>query len=117
MMRIGLLGCGNIAGIIASRGEAAVEIVACHDQQRDRSERYAKRTGAKHYADIGSFLDADFSLLVEAASVAAVRDHLHEALSRAKDVVVLSVGALLESAFLGGTRTGGRDGTASGDMG
>lgn len=103
-MRIGLLGCGNIAGIIASRGEAVVEIVACHDQRSDRSERYAERTGAKHYADIGSFLDADFPLLVEAASVAAVRDHLHGGLSRGKDIVVLSVGALVESAFLGSAR-------------
>lgn len=103
-MRIGLLGCGSIAGIIASRGEAVVEIVACHDQRSDRSERYAERTGAKHYADIGSFLDADFPLLVEAASIAAVRDHLHGGLSRGKDIVVLSVGALVESAFLGSAR-------------
>jgi predicted dinucleotide-utilizing enzyme len=94
MMRIGVLGCGNIAGIIASRGETVAQIVACHDKQSDRSERYAQRTGARHYPDIVTFLEADFPLLVEAASVAAVRDHLNDALSRAKDVVVLSVGAL-----------------------
>ena len=104
MMRIGLLGCGNIAGIIASRGEAVAEIVACHDKRSDRSERYAERTGAKHCSDIGSFLNADFSLLVEAASVAAVRDHLTDALSRAKDVVVLSVGALADASLLANAR-------------
>ena len=77
-MRIGVLGCGNIAGIIASRGETVAQIVACHDKQSDRSERYAQRTGARHYPDIGTFLEADFPLLVEAASVAAVRDHLSQ---------------------------------------
>lgn len=104
MMRIGVLGCGNIAGIIASRGAAVAQIVACHDKCSDRSERYAQRTGARHYPDIGTFLEADFPLLVEAASVAAVRDHLNDALSRAKDVVVLSVGALAEPSLLGSAR-------------
>lgn len=104
MMRIGVLGCGNIAGIIASRGEAVAKIVACHDRQPDRAERYAQRTGAEPYRDAAAFLAADFPLLVEAASIDAVREHLHAALSRAKDVVVLSVGALLEASFLARAR-------------
>ncbi len=104
MMQIGVLGCGNIAGIIASRGEAVAQIVACHDRQSDRTAQYAELTGARPCPDAGSLLDADYPLLVEAASAAAVREHLYAALSRAKDVVVLSVGALLDPSFLRGAR-------------
>lgn len=103
-MRIGVLGCGNIAGTIASRGGGVAEIAACYDKQSGRTERYAERTGAKPYSDIGPFLDADYPLLVEAASAGAVREHLRDALSRGKDVVVLSVGALVDASFLGSAR-------------
>lgn len=104
MMRIGLLGCGNIAEIIASRGEAVTKIVACHDRHPERTERYAALTGATPYTDIGAFLDADYPLLVEAASVTAVHEYLLPALSRAKDVLVLSVGAFLVPSFFDDAR-------------
>jgi aspartate dehydrogenase len=99
MPRIGLLGCGNIAGIIAARGGDHVDITACHDIDEARLRGFGERTGAQACDDIETLLAGDFPVLVEAASVQAVRDHLPRALDSGKDVVVLSVGALLDRAF------------------
>lgn len=94
-----MLGCGNIAGIIASRGGDYALIQACHDIDIPRMQGFGGRTGAQVCDDIETLLACDFPVLVEAASVQAVRDHLPRALACGKDVVVLSVGALLDQPF------------------
>ena len=99
MPSIGMLGCGNIAGIIAERGGDYADIVACHDIDTPRMRQFGERSRATACDDIEQLLACDFHLLVEAASIQAVRDHLPLALTRGKDVVVLSVGALLDRAF------------------
>lgn len=108
MLRIGLLGCGNIAGIIASRCAGLAEIVACHDQEPAQMQAYAAHTAAKACPDMDSLLRQDYNILVEAASIEAVRDHLQEALTAGKDVVVLSVGALADREFLRDVRAQAR---------
>lgn len=100
MRRIGILGCGNIAGIIASKQGETVDITACHDRDRTRMSSYAKRTGAWACHSVAELLDADISILVEAASIEAVTDHLLEALDQSLDSVVLSVGAFADPEFL-----------------
>ncbi|MDJ0955892.1 MAG: aspartate dehydrogenase [Arenicellales bacterium] len=104
MISIGMLGCGNIAGIIESQGGTMVKIAACYDKQSQRMESYAQRTRAQQCTDFDSLVEKDYSLLVEAASVDAVRDHLQAALTRGKDAVVLSVGAFSDASFLAKTR-------------
>ena len=103
-MRIGLLGCGNIAGIIASHREGVVSIAACHDKDEGRMRTYGERVGAATCSDIETLLAADYPVLVEAASVQAARDHLPAALASGKDVVVLSVGALTDREFVADMR-------------
>jgi len=100
MPRIGLLGCGNIASILAAHATEGVEITACYDVDRTRCRNYAGRTAAAACADLDEFLGGDYTLLVEAASPAAVRECLPGALERGRDVVVLSVGALSDAGFL-----------------
>ena len=104
MISIGMLGCGNIAGIIESQGGAIVKIAACYDIEPQKTESYAQRTLGRQCTDFDSLVEKDYSLLVEAASVDAVRDHLHDALRRGKDTVVLSVGAFSDLSFLAETR-------------
>ena len=104
MPRIGLLGCGNIASIIAAHATGEVEITACYDVDAARCRQYADRTGANACADLEQLLAGDYSLLVEAASPGAVRESLPGALEHGRDVVVLSVGALSDTAFLEQTR-------------
>ena len=42
--RIGLIGCGNIAGILAAHGNGILDIAACHDIDADRMRQYSERT-------------------------------------------------------------------------
>lgn len=99
MPRIGLLGCGNIAGIIAAHGGDYAAIDACYDIDTPRMQAFGDRVGARACDDIDALLRCDFPVLVEAASVEAARDHLPRALAAGKDVVLLSVGALLDVPF------------------
>ena len=99
MIRVGLLGCGNVGRIIAKE-RAGVEIAALHDRIPERAGEAAGLCGAEVYRDFSDFVRADLDIIVEAASVAAVREHAEEILSNGKDLVVLSVGALADRPFL-----------------
>jgi aspartate dehydrogenase len=98
MIRVGLLGCGNVGHIIAKE-HVGVEIAALHDRIPERAEEAARLCGATVFPDFASFVRADLDIVVEAASVAAVREHAEEILSNGKDLVILSVGALADRPF------------------
>jgi aspartate dehydrogenase len=98
MIRVGLLGCGNVGRIIAKE-HVGVRIAALHDRIPERAEEAARLCGAAVFPDFASFVRADLDIIVEAASVAAVRDHAEEILSNGKDLVILSVGALADRPF------------------
>lgn len=99
MMRVGLLGCGNIGHLIASHAEG-FEITALYDQDPDRARELAARSGGTAYDSFEAFVDADVDLVVEAASVRAVRAHGEAVLGAGRDFVVMSVGALADPSFL-----------------
>ncbi len=98
MMRIGLLGCGNIGHIIAQHG-GAFTITAVYDLVFERAKEIAEISGAHPYADFESFVTADIDVVVEAASVSAVKSYAGRVLSHDKDLVIMSVGALSDSVF------------------
>lgn len=97
-VRIGLLGCGNIACIIARR-KISADIVAVFDKDLSRSERLAAETGARAYRDFPEFLTGKFDILLEAASVEAVSQYAELSINSGKELIILSVGALAEPAF------------------
>lgn len=98
MIKIGLLGCGNVGHIIA-KNKADIEIVALFDSIYSRAEELARTTGARAYHDFDEFVRADFDLVVEAASVEAVKLFAGDILRAGRDLVVLSVGALGDEVF------------------
>ncbi|HUW86113.1 MAG TPA: aspartate dehydrogenase, partial [Methanoregula sp.] len=98
MMRIGLLGCGNIGHIIAQHG-GGFTITAVYDLVFDRAKDIAEISGAHPYADFESFITADIDIVVEAASVSAVKSYAARVLSHTKDLVIMSVGALSDTVF------------------
>lgn len=108
MMRIGLLGCGNIGHIIALHA-GRFTISAVFDQVFERAAGIASISGATAYRDFDSFVDADFDIVVEAASVSAVKRFAPGVLSHGKDMVVMSVGALTETGFRDTIRTTARE--------
>jgi aspartate dehydrogenase len=98
MIRIGLLGCGNIGHIIAQHADGFT-VAAVYDKVFDRAQDIAEITGAIAYDKFESFIAADVEIVVEAASVSAVKNYAGEVLSHSKDLVIMSVGALADSAF------------------
>jgi len=98
MVRIGLLGCGNVGRIIALHQEG-FEVVAVFDQLPDHAEDLARLTGSTAYSDFHDFLNADYDICVEAASIAAVRAYALRIVEQGVELVILSVGALADKAF------------------
>jgi aspartate dehydrogenase len=96
--RIGLLGAGNIARIIAKHQDG-FRITGVFDRHRDRREAIAGDTGGVAYENLEQFLTGDFDVVAEAASVQAVQTCGEQILTEGKDLVVLSVGAFAEQAF------------------
>ncbi|MFA5346607.1 MAG: aspartate dehydrogenase [Methanoregula sp.] len=98
MIRIGLLGCGNIGHIIAQHG-GDFTITAVYDLVFDRAKEIAGMSGAHLYSDFESFITADIDIVIEAASVSAVKSYAGRVLSHDKDLVIMSVGALSDTIF------------------
>jgi aspartate dehydrogenase len=98
MVSIGLLGCGNIGRVIAGSG-MGIDIRALFDRIPEKANELSQQTGAPAFPEFSSFIQEDFDLVVEAASVEAVQEYAEEVLRRRKDLVVLSAGALADSDF------------------
>lgn len=98
MLRIGLLGCGNIGHIIAVHA-TNFQISAVYDKVPERAEEIAALAGAESYDTFPAFLAADSDIIVEAASVNAARTFTLDVLASGKDIVVMSVGALTDKDF------------------
>ena len=104
MQQVGLLGCGNIATILAAHGEGTLDIAACHEIDASRMRDYADRTGASPCESLDALLRSAVPVLLEAASIDAVTSSLLPALAAGKDVIVLSVGGLYDAGFLAEAR-------------
>lgn len=98
MVRIGLLGCGNVGRIIAAHQDGFT-VEALFDRLPDHAEELARICGAPAYADFQEFISQDFDICVEAASVLAVREYAPKVLENGKNILILSVGALSDSYF------------------
>jgi aspartate dehydrogenase len=98
MIDIGLLGCGNVGQIIA-KNQDGFRVVALFDKVTERAFELAECCGGKAFADFESFITSDIELVVEAASVGAVRLYGPRVLEHGKDLVILSVGALEDIDF------------------
>jgi len=96
--RIGLFGCGNIGHIIAKH-KVGVKIVAVFDKCTGRAEELAAGVGANPYVDFQHFIQDEFDVVVEAASVDAVRDYGELILKEGKDLIIMSVGALADASL------------------
>jgi len=98
-LKVGLLGAGAIGQILAAALDSEssrAALVAIADQDRPRAERLAAQLKARPaVVDIDELVRrADF--IVEAASQAALPEIVPRALRAQKDVMVMSVGGLLE---------------------
>ena len=98
--KVGLVGCGAIGEGVARFIDKKLKDTACFyaisDLDFDRANKLQKKLTSKpKVIDVDKLID-QVDLVVEAASVEAARYILKRAVKKKKDVVVLSVGALIE---------------------
>jgi aspartate dehydrogenase len=98
MVSIGLLGCGNIGHVIVGSG-AGIDIRALFDRVPEKAKELSQQCGAPAFTDFSHFIQEDFGLVVEAASVEAVQEYAEDVLRAGKDLVILSAGALADPDF------------------
>jgi len=98
MRRIGIIGCGNIAALI-SEMEIEGTVVAVFDRHEERAGHIAGKYGAKAYTVFGAFIGETFDLVIEIASVEAVRSYAEAVLAHGCDLLILSAGALADPAL------------------
>ena len=102
-MRVGIIGCGAIGSVIVDailRGDVKVELIAlmdiCPEKCEKLLEKYAAKDGVVVCRELDHLLNMRPQLVIEAASQEAVRDYVPSILAKGINVVVLSVGALLD---------------------
>jgi aspartate dehydrogenase len=103
---IGLIGCGaigtNLALALESGSIANASIIALFDIV-DSSAKNLKsklKSSPEVYPDFGSFLGSSSDIIIEAASQEAVRKFGTSIIEASKDLMVMSVGALVDRAFM-----------------
>ncbi len=100
-MTVGILGCGAITSIItdfAAQGKLGVNLKFFYDQNLERAKNLATRIDGMVVNDVNDMLN-HVDLVIEAASPQAVVNIVPKILERGKDVIIMSVGTLLDLEF------------------
>ncbi|MEG3225130.1 MAG: aspartate dehydrogenase [Methanobacteriales archaeon Met13] len=99
-MKVGILGCGAIANIITSfaqEGKLGVEIAFFYDRDMERAENLASQVDGRVVLNLEDMLE-EVDLVIEAASPQAVEKMVPIILEKGKDVLIMSVGGLINPA-------------------
>ena len=103
---VGLVGCGTIGSQLAmavdSGKVANASLVSLFDVVENNAQGLKSKMRGKPsaYSDFERFISSDIDIVVEAASQEAVRKFGKMMLRAGKDLMVMSVGALADRAFL-----------------
>ncbi|MFQ5940825.1 MAG: aspartate dehydrogenase [Nitrososphaerales archaeon] len=107
MKRIGIIGCGAIGSNLASTIDSTrmnAKLVSLFDTYTKAANRLAKKlkTEVVVVKKIEEFLSSDMDLIVESASQEAVRKYAKKVLEHDLDLMIMSVGALLNTRLYNG---------------
>jgi aspartate dehydrogenase len=97
--RIGIIGAGTIGSEIAKAvcsGEISGKIGGVYDIEWKKADKLAKNIGGIDPSKDFKSLLKNSDIIVEAASQDAVRKHIPAAIDAGKDVLIMSVGALMD---------------------
>lgn len=99
-MKVGLIGCGAIANIIVSNtlDDENIDIKHFFDNDVERAESLASITGGIAVLDFDRMLK-EVDLVLECASPASVKEYASKVLSSGKDMIIMSIGALMDKEF------------------
>ncbi|HDM22910.1 MAG TPA: aspartate dehydrogenase [Methanomicrobia archaeon] len=94
MMKIGIIGCGYIGSMIAENFKK--DVLACYDRNTERMDKLSHIVNRDIKCSFEEILKMDLDLVVESASIDAVRNLVPDLLKSGKDVMIMSVGALAD---------------------
>ena len=94
MMKIGIIGCGYIGSMIAENFKK--DVLACYDRNTERMNKLSHIVNRDIKCSFEEILKMDLDLVVESASIDAVRNLVPDLLKSGKDVMIMSVGALAD---------------------
>ncbi|TAJ45628.1 aspartate dehydrogenase [Methanofollis fontis] len=97
-LAVGIIGCGNVGRILAEK-QNTFRITAAYDCVPGCALDFSARFGAKPLTEFAELLAEPVEIVVEAASVSAVREYAIDVLRSGKDLIILSVGALADETF------------------
>lgn len=100
-MKILILGCGAIGTVIARAADemAEVEEILLQDMERPRMNLLLGKISKGRSLEDVEISSSGADMLIEAASQAAARENVPEALESGMDAMVLSVGAFVDEKF------------------
>lgn len=109
-----MLGCGAIGSEIAlaiDSGKISAKLTHIYDFSKENSESLAAKLQSKPAIteNVGLLAASPVDLIIEAASQDAVRDDILSILQNRKDVMIMSVGALLDESIFDIVVDGCRD--------
>jgi aspartate dehydrogenase len=106
MRKVGIIGCGTIGSQLAMAMDSGsvqnASLVSVFDviESSAQTLKSRLRQSPQAFSDFEKFISTDIDIVVEAASQQAVRDFARTVLDAGKDLMVMSVGALADGAFL-----------------
>ncbi len=100
-MKVGIMGCGSIANTLVNfklEGKLNVELAYFYDLNVDNAKKLAQNVNAQVSDSLDDLIE-NSELILECASQAAVRDAIPQILESGTNVIIMSVGALLDEKF------------------
>jgi len=99
-MILGIIGCGAIGTDVAKAADEMDEIekIYLYDIKSDASKKLVDCLKKAEIKPVKDFLD-DAEVVFEAASQGAVEEYAEEIIRAGKDIVIMSVGSLLNESF------------------
>ena len=100
-MKVGIIGCGAIANIITTsivQEDNGIDIAYFFDNDVERAENLASLAGGVAVLDFDEMVN-DVDLVLESASPASVIEYAPRVLEKGRDMIVMSIGALMDSEF------------------
>ena len=100
-MKVGIIGCGAIANIITTsivQEENNIDIAYFFDKDIERAENLASLAGGVAVLDFDDMLN-DVDLILECTAPVSVKEYAPKVLGHGIDMIVMSVGALMDFDF------------------
>ena len=100
-MKVGIIGCGAIANIIASNivsEDNNIDIKYFYDNDVERAENLASFANGVAILNLEDMLDK-VDLVLECASPDSVKEHAPKVLSHGVDMIIMSIGAFMDKEF------------------